>query len=153
MCVCFRPPASPVCLNHEVLELQPWTLTGPDLGSDANAYTVSNPPAPPVPTVFWIVFFPLPLGLSPIALPQLSPVNATTQDRQVTGPPVEASRGGGAGVRLMEAGRGRKGPLDGRDLGLAGTWAQVEDGKGGNRTGEGRHGSCEELLWSARNGR
>ena len=39
--------------------------------------------------------------------------------------------GGGAGVRVKEEGRGRKGPLDGRTLGPTGTWAQVKDGKGG----------------------
>ena len=41
---------------------------------------------------------------------------------------------------MMEAGIGRKGPLDGRKLGPTGTWAQVEDGKGGQPDGgkEGR---------------
>ena len=41
----------------------------------------------------------------------------------------------GAGVRLMEAGRGSKGPLYGRTMGPAGTWAEVYDGKGGNQSG------------------
>ena len=45
--------------------------------------------------------------------------------------PVEAGRGGGAGVRLMEEGIWRKGPLDGRTLGPTRTWSQVDDGKGG----------------------
>ena len=39
-------------------------------------------------------------------------------------------------MRLMEAGRGRKGPLERRTLGLTWNWSHVEDGKGGNRTGE-----------------
>ena len=34
-------------------------------------------------------------------------------------------------MRVTEAGIGRKGPLDGRNLGSKRTWAQVEDGKGG----------------------
>ena len=50
---------------------------------------------------------------------------------------------------MMEAGRGRKGPLYTRNLGPTGTWAQVKDRKGGNQKGEGRHSSCEELLWAA----
>ena len=69
VCLCFRPPVRLVCLNHEVAEFQPRKVTGPDLGSDSNSYTISNPPAPPIPPVFWIVFFPLPLGLSPIPPP------------------------------------------------------------------------------------
>ena len=48
-------------------------MTGPDLDSNANAYTISNPPAPPVPTVFWVFFFPLHLGLSRIATPRFYP--------------------------------------------------------------------------------
>ena len=35
------------------------------------------------------------------------------RERQGTGPPVKARGGGGADVREMEAGRGRKGPLEG----------------------------------------
>ena len=61
--------------------------------------------------------------------------------------------GGGAGMRLMESGRGRKGTLDRRNLGLTGNWAQVEDGKGGNQMGEDRHILREELFWSAWHGR
>ena len=34
-------------------------------------------------------------------------------------------------MRLMDAGRGRKGPFDGRTLGLSETWEQVEDGNDG----------------------
>ena len=48
MCVCFRPPARLVCPNHEVVEFQPRKVTDPDLGSDANAYTIYIPPTPPV---------------------------------------------------------------------------------------------------------
>ena len=40
VCVCFLQPAFPVCPNHEVVELQPRKVTGPDLGSNANAYTI-----------------------------------------------------------------------------------------------------------------
>ena len=43
-CVCCWPPARPRCPNHEVVDFQPWTVTDPDLGSGANAYTISNPP-------------------------------------------------------------------------------------------------------------
>ena len=32
-------------------------------------------------------------------------------------------------MRVMESEREKKGPLDGRTLGLTGTWAQVEDNK------------------------
>ena len=71
--------------------------------------------------------------------------NATTWDRQGTGMPIEAGRGGGMRVRWIEVGRGR-GPLYGTTLGTAQTWAQVEDDKGGNLPGEGRRGLCEELL-------
>ena len=38
---------------------------------------------------------------------------------------------------MMESGRGRKGPSDGRTPGPTGTWAQVKDGKGGE-SDEGR---------------
>ena len=47
----------------------------------------------------------------------------------------------------MDGGRkGRNGPLYRRTLGPTGNWSQVEDGKGGNQIGEGRHGSRKELL-------
>ena len=58
-----------MCLNHEVVKFQPRAVTSPDLGSDANDYTISNLPAPPVPTVFWIIFSSFLLGLSPIYPP------------------------------------------------------------------------------------
>ena len=44
---------------------------------------------------------------------------ATTRDRQGTGPPVNAVRGG-SGVRMVESGRERKVSLDGRTLGPTG---------------------------------
>ena len=47
--------------------------------------------------------------------------NATIRGRQGTGPSVKSSRGGGAGVCVVEVGRERKGPLDGRTLGPKGT--------------------------------
>ena len=60
--------------------------------------------------------------------------NATTRERQSTGPPVKAGRGGGGVVlRVIESGKGRKGPLYGRTLGSTRTWAQVEDGRGGGQ--------------------
>ena len=34
-------------------------------------------------------------------------------------------------MRLMETGRGKKEPLDGRNMGMTGIYAQVEDGKRG----------------------
>ena len=71
VCVCYRPPVRVVCLNHEVVDFQPRTVTAPDLGSGANAYTYYIPTAPPIPTVFF-VFFPLPMGLSPIAPPSFT---------------------------------------------------------------------------------
>ena len=64
VCVCCWPPARPVCPNHEVVEFLPRTVTDPDLGSVANAYNISIPPAPPVPTMFWIVFSPPPRPIS-----------------------------------------------------------------------------------------
>ena len=66
----------------------------------------------------------------------------------------QGRQGGGVGVVWKEAGRGRKGPLDGRTLGPIGTWEQVEDGKG-EVTGRGKTGTGlrEELLWAAQNGR
>ena len=65
---------------------------------------------------------------------------STTWDRQGTGLPVKANIGGGEGVQMIEAGRGRKGPSDGiktgsdRDLG-AGRGQQ----RRGNWTREGSH--------------
>ena len=53
----------------------------------------------------------------------------------------------------MEASIGRKGHLVSISLGHTWTWAQVEDGKGGNWTGEVRKGLHEELLWAARHER
>ena len=40
VCVCCQPEVYPVCPNHEVLEFQHRTVTGPDLGYFANAYTI-----------------------------------------------------------------------------------------------------------------
>ena len=51
VCVYLRPQAHPVCPNHEVMKFQPRRVSGTDLGSDANSYTIPNPPSPPVPTV------------------------------------------------------------------------------------------------------
>ena len=56
-------------------------------------------------------------------------------------------------MRWMEGGRGKKGPLDRRTLGLAVIWSQVEDGKERNHKGEDRHGLRKELLWSTWHGR
>ena len=54
-------------------------------------------------------------------------------------------------MRLREADRGKKGPLDGRTLGMIGTWVQVEGSKGGaNGRGKAGIGSRKELLWAAR---
>ena len=74
VCVCFRPPVRTVCPNHEVVELQHQAVTIPDLFSDYNAYTIYNPPAPPVSTVLWIffppppkrIFYPPPHHISPV---------------------------------------------------------------------------------------
>ena len=58
------------------------------------------------------------------------------------------------GVRIMESGRGRKGPLEGktpgydRDLG-AGQELQRE----GNRMREGSHRLAQETSWGKRHGR
>ena len=43
--VCCWPPSRPVCPNYEVVEFQPWTVTDPDLGSGANAYTIYMTPS------------------------------------------------------------------------------------------------------------
>ena len=40
MCGCFWSPARPVYRNHELVEFQPWTVTGPDLRSGTNSYTI-----------------------------------------------------------------------------------------------------------------
>ena len=76
MCVCYRPPAHTVCLNHEVVEFQPRTVTAPDLVSGANAYTYSIPPSPPVITVFCVIVSP-----SPRAYILLPPPSCTRQLR------------------------------------------------------------------------
>ena len=58
--------------------------------------------------------------------------------------------GGGAGVRMMEAGKGRKGTLDSRtpgadrDLGAGKEWKM-----GGNHTKEGSHRLAKGTPWSA----
>ena len=44
VCVCCWTPECPVFPNDEVVELQPWAVTNPDLGSGSNVYTISNPP-------------------------------------------------------------------------------------------------------------
>ena len=46
-----------MCLNDEVVMLQPWTVITPDLGAVTNYTFYSNPPAPPVSTVLWIFLF------------------------------------------------------------------------------------------------
>ena len=43
--------------------------------------------------------------------------NITTRYRQGTGPTVKAVRGGGVGVQMVEAGRGKKGTLERRNMG------------------------------------
>ena len=69
--------------------------------------------------------------------------DATTRDRQGTGPSVEDGNGGEpASVRLREEGRRSKVPSDGITLGPIGTWAQVEDRKkGATARGKSRTGS------------
>ena len=53
--------------------------------------------------------------------------------------------------RQAEGGRD---PRMGEPLGLTGTWAQVEDGKGGgNRTREGSHRLAQKTPWTAQHGR
>ena len=47
--------------------------------------------------------------------------NITSWGRKGTGPPVQAGRGSRVGVQMVEAGRGRKVPLDGRTMGTTGT--------------------------------
>ena len=75
MCVCYCPSVCAVFLNHEVVEFQPRIVTAPDLGSGANAYNYSTPPAPPVPKVFSVFVYPPcpPPGLSPISSSILHP--------------------------------------------------------------------------------
>ena len=55
-------------------------------------------------------------------------------------------------MRVMEAGRGRKGSLEGITLGSTRTWAQVEDGKegkqdGGRQAGLARGNTLVCLAW------
>ena len=84
----------------------------------------------------------------------LNNTTPTTQDRQGTGLPVKANIGGGEGVQMIEAGRGRKGPSDGiktgsdRDLG-AGRGQQ----RGGNRMREGSRRIERGTPWVLRHGR
>ena len=40
VCVCYQSPVRAVCQNHEVVVLQPWTVTASDLGSVANITTI-----------------------------------------------------------------------------------------------------------------
>ena len=46
VCVCCRTPDRPVFPNNEVVEFQPRTVTSPDLGSVAKAYTIFLSPRP-----------------------------------------------------------------------------------------------------------
>ena len=81
--------------------------------------------------------------------------NATTQYKQGTVLPVEASRGGaggcvdGEGRQREEGTPGRENPGGDRDL-----IAQVKDGKGGGgRKREGRHRLARGTPWDAQQGR
>ena len=65
VCVCFRPPSRPVCLNHEVAEFQPWTVTGPYLGSTNNTYTIFLSPRPTFSNRVLDHFYPSPMPISP----------------------------------------------------------------------------------------
>ena len=62
--------------------------------------------------------------------------------------------GGGAGVRVVEAGKGRKGPLEritpgaNRELGAGRVWQ-----RGGNWKREGRHRLARGTNWAAQQGR
>ena len=60
VCVCmyFWPTVRVVCQDNEVVVLQTRTDTALDLGSISNYIFNSNPPAPPISTVFWIFSFP-----------------------------------------------------------------------------------------------
>ena len=53
----------------------------------------------------------------------------------------------------MEAGRGGKLPLDVITLGLTGTWAHIEDGKGGKPYRGRQTQLAEKPLWAACHGR
>ena len=95
-----------MCPNHKVVEFKPPELTSLYLGSDANYYTIFNPPAPPVPTLLCIIFFPSPWTylLSPT---QLSPIDtASLSICTLVFPPLLPSRGaavhlGGAPIRRL----------------------------------------------------
>ena len=54
--LCFWPPVRVMCLNHDVVVLQPWSETALDLGSVANYTSYSNPPLLPVSTSFLDIF-------------------------------------------------------------------------------------------------
>ena len=76
MCVCvFWPPARPVCPNHELVEFEPRTVTGPDLGSVANTYTIFLSPCPTCSNRVLDHLFPSPWAYL-LPPPHISPVDA-----------------------------------------------------------------------------
>ena len=77
VCV-FLPPVFAVCPRHKVVVFQPRTGTTPDLCSVASCTFYSNPPAPPVPTVFMDLFFPVyPTNPPSVAFFFIDPLSCT----------------------------------------------------------------------------
>ena len=62
-------------------------------------------------------------------------------------------QGGEAGMMLIETTEGGREPWTGEPWGQHRPGHRSRTARGGNWTGEGRHGLCEELLWTDRNGR
>ena len=56
-------------------------------------------------------------------------------------------------MRVVESGRGRKGYLDGINLGPTGTWVQIKDSKGGGTDGVSQTRLAKGTTWDARYGR
>ena len=65
----------------------------------------------------------------------------------------QGQQGEGAGVRLMDPIEGVRGPWTGEPWVKQGPGHSLRKARGGNWTGEDRHGSREELLWDAQHGR
>ena len=113
MCVCYFPSLCAVFLNHEVVEFQPRIVTAPDLGSGANAYNYSTPPAPPVPKVVSVFVYPPLPPSGPISyfLLHLAPVNSASLSLFVPASPNPMLPWCGATVHLDDASACRSPPL------------------------------------------
>ena len=78
VCVCCQPPSRPVCLNHKLVEFQPWILTGPYLVSVANSYTIFLSPRPTCSNNVMYHPPPPPGPIYYLPPPHISPVDTTS---------------------------------------------------------------------------